>query len=118
MKNYFAKMNRFYLFNFAIISLFALVVVSNFLVQFKVESLQENVRGFELQISDHKKQLNSLEIEWTYLTRPSRLRALADEYLQDTGYSVASQIKSGEEMKQFFANNHDKSLTQHLALVE
>ncbi len=113
-----SNVNKFYLFNFTIITVFIAVVTSNFIVQFKVESLQENIRGFELQISDYKKQINNLEIEWTYLTRPSRVRALADEYLQDTGYSLASQIKSGEEMSQVFAKNYEKSLEQYLAYAE
>ena len=118
MKKYFAKINKFYAFNFSIVFLFLFVVAGNFVVQFKVESLQDNIKGFQMEISDYNKQINSLEIEWTYLTRPSRLRALSDQYLNKSGYSTASQIKSDEDMKQIFAANYEKSLTQHLALAE
>lgn len=115
MKNIYNSINKFYLFNTAVVSTFVVVVVMNFVVQFKVESLQQEVKSFELKISDYKKQIKYLEIEWAYLTRPSRLRDLSQAYLKGNRYTLASQIKSDTEMKQLFAANYERSKTRQIA---
>lgn len=112
MRKLHKSINPFYLFNFSIVSVFMLVMALNFVVQFKVEALQDNVKDFEVEISEHNKQLNNLEIEWVFLTRPSRLRDLSNKYIEGNRYSVASQIKSDVEMREFFASNYEASQIQ------
>ena len=117
MKRIYKSFNPFYLFNFAIVSSFMMVMVLNFVVQFKVEALQDNVKDFEVEISEYNKQLNNLEIEWVFLTRPSRLRDLSNKYIEGNRYSLASQIKSDVEMKEFFASNYEASQLQSQQLA-
>jgi hypothetical protein len=83
-----------------------------------VDNLHANVKSFEVKISDYKKQINNLEIEWAFLTRPSRLRDLSGKYLTNTANMKIAQIKSDVQMGQFFIANYEKSKTRQFALVE
>lgn len=102
------KLNKFYIFNFSLVLAFFLAVFLSFAVQFKVESLQDKIVKGEIEISAFDEQIKMLEVEWSYLTRPSRLRDLAQEYL-DGGYSVASQVKAEGEMMEFYLANYEKA---------
>ena len=118
IKSVFDSINKFYFFNFAIIFALIFSIFMNFAVQFQVENLQEEVKGFESEIADYNKQIENLEVEWAFLTRPSRLRELSQEYLVDTGVANLAQIKSDVEIKQFFAANYELSKIQHFALAD
>jgi hypothetical protein len=114
-KIFLSSLSKFYLCNFALVAVFVMVVVVNFMVQFKVESLQDKIEANKFEISSSKDQIALLEVEWAYLTRPSRIRELASKYLQDNSYSLASQIKSEEQMQDFYLANYKSEKVQELA---
>lgn len=118
IKSLLDSINKFYFFNFAIIFALVFSIFMNFAVQFKVESLQSGVKGFEVEISDYSKQIDNLEVEWAFLTRPSRLRELSNEYLTNSGNTNIAQIKSDVEMKEFFAANYELSKVKQFALAD
>jgi len=82
-------------------SLLASIVLA-FTIQFKTESLQDKISQTQEQISFYRDQISLLEVEWTYQTRPERLRDLSTRYLKDNGYTLASQIKNGETMEKYY----------------
>lgn len=118
IKSFFDSINKFYFFNFAIIFALVFSIFMNFAVQFKVENLQDSVKSFEVEISDYNKQLDNLEVEWAFLTRPSRLRDLTREYLSESAATNLAQIKSNSQMRQIFAANYELSQVKHLALAD
>jgi len=79
-----------------------------FFVQFKVENLQEKITQSEEEIAFYQDEIQLLEVEWVYLTRPERLRILASRYLQDNGYALVSQIKDSNQMEKFYLANYQK----------
>lgn len=77
-----------------------------FVVQFEVEFLQEEMLRTENEIAIFEDEIQLLEVEWVYLTRPERLRMLASRYLQNNGYALASQIKNEEKLEQYYSANY------------
>lgn len=86
-----------------------------FVVQFEVEFLQEEMLRTENEIAIFEDEIQLLEVEWVYLTRPERLRMLASRYLQNNGYALASQIKNEEKLEQYYSANYQKSEAQEVA---
>lgn len=110
------SMNKFYFCNFALVATFILVVIMNFMVQFKVENLQDKIEKNQLEVSSYRDQISMLGVEWAYLTRPARLRELSSRYLTSNSYSLASQIKSIDEMESFYQANYEVEANQELAV--
>lgn len=106
MREFLQNVNKIYLANFVFISLILLSILGMFFVQFKVESLQDEISKTENEIASYQDKIQLLEIEWVYLTRPQRLRELASHYLKDTGYALASQIVTSEKLEKFQATNY------------
>ncbi len=105
------SLNKFYFCNLALFFTFIFVIFLNFVVQFKVENLQDKIEENRFEMSSYKEQINLLEVQWAYLTRPSRIRELSAKYLKDTTYSLASQIKSESQVENFYiANFEDKEI--------
>ncbi|MBM3579421.1 MAG: hypothetical protein FJX34_01450 [Alphaproteobacteria bacterium] len=77
-----------------------------FIVQSKVEALQDDIIKTEGEIALYQDQIQLLEVEWVYLTRPERLRILATNYLQNNGYALASQIKDIDKLEKYYLANH------------
>lgn len=88
-----------------LVSSLALSAVLMFGVQFKVEALQDDIIHFESEISAYEDEIQLLEVEWVYLTRPERLRVLSANYLKNNGYALASQIKNEEKLEQYYFAN-------------
>lgn len=103
LKEFWSKLNKVYFFNFIAIATVLFSIFVAFSIQFKVESLQEEMAETQAQILTYKDQISLLEVEWTYLTRPERLRTLASRYLKDNGYTLASQIKGSESMEKYYS---------------
>lgn len=115
MKNitkFFENINKFYLFNILMISLLIMTIMLKFMVQFKVESIQEYLKTGRNQISSYHDEIAMLDVQWTYLTRPSRVRNLANQFLTNIGYSQAEQIKNEEKMQKIYALNYEKKLLE------
>ena len=87
-----------------------------FVVQFKVESLQDEITHAENEIASYQDQIQFLEVEWVYLTRPERLRTLATNYLQNNGYALASQIKNVDDLEKYYLATYEKTEVDKLAL--
>jgi hypothetical protein len=107
---------KFYLTNSALISGIILSIILMFVVQFKVESLQDEIANAENEIASYQDQIQFLEVEWVYLTRPERLRTLAANYLQNNGYALASQIKNVDDLEKYYLATYEKTEVDKLAL--
>jgi cell division protein FtsL len=112
MKEFWQSLNKFYFVNFSIFAALILSIVLMFTVQFKVEALQDEMVKVENEISSYEDEIQLLEVEWVYLTRPARLRTLAANYLQNNGYVLASQIKNENELKDYYFANYQKVETK------
>ena len=116
MKSFFGQINKIYYFNFAIVATLALTLLTTFLVQFKVESLQDNVAKTENEISFYADKIEALEIEWVYLTRPQRLRDLASKYLNSNDYVKTAQVKNFDKLETYYLANYNKASSQEVAM--
>jgi len=112
MKEFFRKANKFYLINSAIGGFLALSIICLFLVQFGVEGLQDEIAKTDSEIATYEDEIQLLEVEWVYLTRPERLRTLAARYLQNNGYALASQIKNEEQLEKYHYATYQNTPTQ------
>lgn len=110
--------NKFYFTNFAVVATLFVSIIFMFFVQFKVEALQDEIAQIEVQIADYKDEIQLLEVEWVYLTRPARLRELSARYLQENNYALASQIKNEEQLEKYYLVNYQKSEEQEMAQVQ
>ena len=101
MKELWDSINKFHFTNFVIFSSVVFSILLMFFVQFRVENLQDEISKAESEISSYQDQIQLLEVEWVYLTRPARLRALATRYLKDNCYALANQIKNSDKFEQY-----------------
>jgi len=108
MKEFWQKTNKFYLGNSLIFAAVFAAIILTFAVQFKVEALQDEIVKTQNQITAFEDEIQLLEVEWVYLTRPQRLRQLASRYLQDNSYALASQIKDSEKLAEYYLVNYQK----------
>ncbi|MBM5782482.1 MAG: hypothetical protein FJ368_03565 [Pelagibacterales bacterium] len=118
MKQLWNSLNKFYLANVAIVSLVLFSITFMFLIQFKVEGLQDEIAKTENDIVAYEDKIKLLEVEWVYLTRPERLRDLANLYLKDNSYTLASQIKNSDKLEKYYLANEQKYVAQEVAFIE
>ncbi len=109
IKEFWQHLNKFYLANISVVAAVMLTIILMFFVQFKVESLQDEVVKAESEIAAFEDEIQLLEVEWVYLTRPERLRNLASRFLQDNSYMLASQIKDEGRLEQYYLVSYKKS---------
>lgn len=114
MRETFRQINKFYLTNLVLIIAIVASIVFMFLVQFKVEGLQDEVMETESQITSYQDELKLLEVEWVYLTRPERIRVLASKYLKDNSYTIVGQIKDVAKLGQYYLANYQKRQADQL----
>lgn len=108
MKELWQATNKFYLGNSLIFASVFAAIILTFAVQFKVEALQDEIVKTQNQITIFEDEIQLLEVEWVYLTRPQRLRQLASRYLQDNGYVLASQIKDSSKLEKYYLVSYQK----------
>ncbi len=118
MKEFWQSLNKFYFANGVIIASLVLSILLMFVVQFNVEALQDDMQKTESEISAYEDEIQLLEVEWVYLTRPERLRILASRYLQNNGYALASQIKDEDRLERYYVANYQKVESQEVAVNE
>ena len=118
MKEFWQSLNKFYFANLLLVASVIFSIIFTFLVQFRVESLQDDMVKTENEIIFYEDEIQLLEVEWVYLTRPERLRTLASRYLQDNGYALASQIKDEDKLEQYYLVNYQKAEEKLLASNE
>ena len=51
-------------------------------VKTSIDERQDLLRGLELSIADTKRNIDILEAEWAYISRPDRVMALSNELLE------------------------------------
>ncbi len=118
MKEFWQSLNKFYFANLLLVASVIFSIIFTFLVQFRVEDLQDDMVKTENEIVVYEDEIQLLEVEWVYLTRPERLRTLASRYLQDNGYALASQIKDADKLEQYYLVNYQKAEEKLLASNE
>ncbi len=112
------QINNFYLANTALLSAIFFSIILMFVVQFKVELLQDEITKTDTDIVDYRDKIQLLEVEWVYLTRPERLRTLASHYLQDNGYTLASQVKDVDQLEHYYLASYQKIESRDVASNE
>ena len=117
-KEFYYSLNKFYLANSALTAALILSIFLMFVVQFKVEFLQDEMAKIKNEIAAYEDEIQLLEVEWVYLTRPQRLRTLAAHYLQNNSYTLASQIKDSSKLEQYYLTNYQKLEAKTIALAE
>ena len=60
-----------------------------FSIKYRVYDLKRDVAEVNRQLADEKNEIHVLKAEWTYLTKPERLRELASKHLGLEPVSVA-----------------------------
>ncbi len=106
MREYWQSLNKFYFTNFMLAATLLFSILAMFIVQSKMEFLQDSMVKVENEIVAFEDEIQLLEVEWVYLTRPDRLRTLASRYLKDNGYALASQIKDEEKIEKYYLANY------------
>lgn len=115
MKELWHSINKFYFSNIMLVATIFCSIVIMFTVQFKVEALQDEMSQAESDIVEYEDKIKLLEVEWVYLTRPERLRTLANIYLKDNGYTLASQIKETEKLEKYYLAIYQNSEAEEVA---
>jgi len=110
IKEFWQSLNKFYFCNAMLVVSALESIILAFTIQFKVENLQDKMVETQAQISFYKDQISLLEVEWTYQTRPERLRDLSSRYLKDNGYTLASQIKNNDTMEKYYLASFQKGV--------
>lgn len=118
MKKFWQSLNKFYFTNFVFAFCVIFSIIMTFVVEGYVEALQDDMVKTESEISAYEDEIQLLEVEWVYLTRPDRLRSLAARYLKDNGYALASQIKDEEKMEKYYFTNYQKFESKQVAVNE
>ena len=115
MKELWHSINKFYFSNIMLVATIFCSIIIMFTVQFKVEALQDEMSQAESDIVEYEDKIKLLEVEWVYLTRPERLRTLANIYLKDNGYTLASQIKETEKLEKYYLAVYQNSEAEEVA---
>ncbi len=79
-----------------------------FHVKHKVQNLKKELLEINRQLASDRAEIHVLEAEWAYLNEPSRIKKLAEKYLQ-MEYLKVSQLKNYDQVRLlYFADNkHD-----------
>ena len=74
-----------------------------YMVKLEVQALKIEVAATEKQLKEEKKNLHVLDTEWAFLTRPERLKQLADKYL-------AVKPMRGQQIVEFASIPYNKTI--------
>lgn len=66
---------------FFIILVMFLSIYEVFNISYKVQNSREDLAKIQSQIIDLENQLRILEVEWSYLNNPARIKKLSEKYL-------------------------------------
>jgi len=66
---------------FFIILVMFLSIYEVFNISYKVQNSREDLAKIKSQIIDLENQLRILEVEWSYLNNPARIKKLSEKYL-------------------------------------
>ena len=100
-----SKATKCYFINSVLAFVVLCSIMLMFFIQFKVDSLQVRVGKVDSKISALDDEIMVLEVEWVYLTRPERLRALSEKYLKNNGYIASNQVKDAMHLQVYYTAN-------------
>lgn len=78
------------------IGIIALLAMILYDVKYNVRTAQNYTNELEQQLISERKRVHMLELEWARLSRPERVAALADKYL-DLHASIPPQIMQPQQ---------------------
>ncbi|HLI21417.1 MAG TPA: hypothetical protein VKV32_09895 [Stellaceae bacterium] len=67
-----------------------------FQVKYEVMQQEQTLASINRQITDDREQIQVLDAEWSYLTRPNRIEQLAGRFLKLSGMSAAQIVSLGD----------------------
>lgn len=70
-----------------------IVIVTVFKVEQDVQLLRGDLAETNRQLEENLNELHVLRAEWTYLTKPERLQALSEKYLQTKNINIAQVVE-------------------------
>lgn len=114
IKNCKTNIRNNYLLNSVAAIILTLSICFTFYVQFKVDMMQNKITAAHSKIAAYEKDLKLLDIEWTYLTRPDRVRKLSKKYLKNNQIINYSQVKNFSDMRQFYLVNLKKRQEENI----
>lgn len=97
-----SNIRNIYLTNFVLFFSVIITISLLFFVQFKVDNVQSRIDLVQDKINDYHSELKLLDVEWHYLTRPSRLRYLSQKYLSKNDSIASNQVKKYDELEDFY----------------
>lgn len=101
---------------FAIVSLAAVLLYS---VKFQVQAMDAEVAALHRQIDAERSSIQVLQAEWAFLSRPERIRVLADKHLDMVPVGGAQMMDMADvgtlgDSDLMLAGAEDDSATQKL----
>ncbi|MDD9905358.1 MAG: hypothetical protein OXT06_17445 [Rhodospirillaceae bacterium] len=81
------------------IGLAGVASIAMFHIKFEVEQLQGALNGLNKEILQEQKAVHVLQAEWSYLTRPEHIEALADRLLPHLQPAAAHQVGDIEQFQ-------------------
>ena len=102
--------------NIVIFTTMLLSVFALFYMQFKFQNLEEKLLNINSEISYYENNLNLLDAEMTYLSRPERLVRLSKKYLQGNNYIATNQVKKYEALQKHYLAKLEKYHKNRVAL--
>jgi hypothetical protein len=109
---------RFYFFNILIVAMLIGSAFFMFAVQFKADELSKKIGEIDKKIFSYQEKIQLLEIEWTYLNRPERLRNLSRIYIKNNNYVFAQQIKNFQEFAEYHSSYRNNLAKNQLSDLE
>jgi cell division protein FtsL len=109
---------KFYLINSTLFIGVLMSIYMMFYVQFKVSNLQDQANQVNRVITTYEDEIKILEVEWVYLTRPERIRTLAEKYLQNNSHIASNQVKEISKLQPYYTANMEKYESRQVAMQE
>jgi len=87
--------------NIIIFIVFIICIFGLFKIKYKVLELRRDTKDLTAQLENEKRELNTLKVEWAYLTNPQRIATLASKYLNlsKTNIQRVSEVKTSQSSK-------------------
>lgn len=102
--------------------IFTLIVICcaclMFTGQFKYDDLNQKIAQVDKQIYDQKNQIAKLELKFSYLTAPSRIKLLSKKYLKEQQIINPQQVKDPKKLEKYYLAKLRSLYGTSIALVD
>ncbi len=85
---------------FVWVCIFAITALTLYDLKYNVRSAQKETERLEQELIDEKRRLATLEVEWTYVSRPERVKELAARHLELQPMASSSMMQTDNAMWQ------------------